>query len=499
MLSKITIPIGLVLFSLYVVLSILTSGGNALSEAMIYLAAGGFLLSLLNPSAGMIFVFVCGNYLDFLKRFLVVGGGTSFLDVIKTLAVPPVAMTGVIAGILVNYTRSGGVPFPFARFILAILMSAAVVGAGLLGGQSSSGVLQSAANSALYVWLIAFAAPIYRDIESQHRLFRLLLILFIPVMCYGYLQLIHGYGPIDVAYARSGFTANTQPLLSPKSVEYKRIYSTMSSANSYSVVGTMLSIYALIFGFGRSLAGRVSGVVFALLCLSSQIPGAGRTGWVIIVVAYFGYFVFHNSTLTKLSYAVALSATLAFIVFAEKIGVFLVRVTQDAGVTSDFALRAINMGTFTTRTSGIAEWMGNRRYFSIFGLPRSEIATSGVHDQIGQIYLTTGVVGLSLSVICVVWTLIYLHKNMLTIKERQHKRMAAFYMGNLFAVLFAGVFSGTALHIFPLNLYFWLMAGLLFQLIDTDKRAKKTHTAESTVADRPRMLRDLRPSTAQAH
>lgn len=494
MLSKIVIPIAAIILILYVALQILTSGGSALSEAMIYLAVGGLGLGLLNPKAGMLFVCICGNYLDFLKRFLIVEGGTSFLDVIKTLAVPPVAMTGVIAGIIVNYSKNTNMPFPVTRFAVAILISLAVVGAGAAGGQSISGVLQVAANSALYVWLIAFAGPIYRDLESQHRTLQILVIIFIPVVLYGWIQLIYGYTPIEVAYARSGFTVCIQPLMNPNSVEYNRVFSTMGSSNAYSLVGTILSIYALLFGFGKGVAKRLMGVAFAIVCLGSQIPGAGRTSWAILLITILVYFIFQYSSLTKLIYLLTSVTGLVFFSNAEKIGVWLVHVSQAIGGKSDFALRALNMGTFTTRTTGIAEWMSNGRYFSWFGLPKTEAAASSAHDLIGQIYVTTGVVGLCVSILCAITTLVYLHSNLLKIENIGQKKLGAFYMANIFSVLFSGIFSGSALHIFPLNLYFWLMTGLLFQVIDINKQALNTAQPKEETPERRRFLRSLRPA-----
>jgi hypothetical protein len=473
MITKIALPIVAVLLILYVTVSILTSGGNALSEAMLYLAVLGLFIGILNPKAGMMFVFVCGNYLDFFKRFLAVSGSFSFSDVIKTLAVAPVATIGVFAGLMVNYSRQHETGLPKYRFILALFISGIVVGASMTGGQSMSTVMQSAANSALYVALIAFAGTLYQNVDAQHRLMRTLMLLFIPVVLYGWVQLEAGYNRIEVLYALSGLSSIVNPLIHPSLVEYKRVFSTMNSSVAYTLVGSILGVYALLFGFGKGFFPRFAGVVFAVVCLSSHIPGAGRTGWVVVIIAIFCYYIFRSSKLTLAAYVLAGGGTVFFLARAKQIGEWLVRNTQSLLGGSDFSERAINMGTFSSRTQGVHEWMTNPRLFSWFGLPQKELKAAGAHDMVGQLYTSVGVVGLSLALIFIIVSLVYLHRNLLRIRDRDASKLAAFFMANVFALLMGAVFSGSSLHVFPVNVYFWLMVGLLFQIIENDKQQRR--------------------------
>jgi hypothetical protein len=57
--------------------------------------------------------------------------------------------------------------------------------------------------------------------------------------------------------------------------------------------------------------------------------------------------------------------------------------------------------------------------------------------------------------------------------------LAAFYLANVFAILIAGMFSGSSLHVFPVNVYFWLMVGLLCQIIETDKQERREEARAS--------------------
>lgn len=482
MITKIAMPIVAVLLILYVTVSILTSGGNALSEAMLYLAVLGLFIGLLNPKAGMMFVLVCGNYLDFFKRFLAVSGSFSFSDVIKTLAVAPVATIGVFAGLMVGYSRQHGTGLPKYRFILALFISAVVVGTSLSGGQGLSTVMQAAANSALYVALIAFAGTLYQNVEAQHRLMRTLVLLFIPVVLYGWVQLLQGYNRIEVRYALSGLSSIVNPLIHPSLVEYKRVFSTMNSSVAYTLVGSILGVYALLFGFGKGFFPRFWGAVFAVVCLSSHIPGAGRTGWVVVLMAIPAYYVFRNAKLTLAAYGLAGGAAVVFIVRAKQIGEWLVRNSQGLLGGSEFSERAINMGTFSTRTQGINEWMTNPKLFSWFGLPKKELKVAGAHDMVGQLYTSVGVVGLALAMISIIVALVYLHRNLLRIRDQDARKLAAFFMANVFALLMAAVFSGSSLHVFPVNVYFWLMVGLLCHIIETDRQERR-EAANQAVLD----------------
>lgn len=481
MIAKIALPTGAVLLFLYITVSILTSQSNALSEAMIYAAGFGLLLGLLNSHAGLVFVFICGNYLDFFKRFLVVSGSFNFGDVIKTLAVAPVAMMGVYAGVLVNSGKLSGTHLSKSRLFLASATCLVILGSNLLsGGGSLSSNLQTAANSALYVGLLACAGPLYPTLASQHKFLRKLVILFVPVVIYGWIQLIFGYNKIEVNYALSGLTVNLQPLLNPAEVEYKRIFSLMGSTVSYTLVGTTLSLYALIFGFDRAPAMRFLGIIFAVCCLGSHVPGAGRTGWAVAMITFCAYYVFKRKNATLVLYAFSVTTILIFLFNSRLLGRKLVDLTASWG-NSEFQRRATTMGSFTTRTEGVANVFTNSRYFSLFGLPKNTIRESGAHDLLGQIYTTTGAVGLMLAVIVGASTLYYLHSNILRIVDIQRRNLAAFLMASTFAVLVAGIFSGSQLHVFPVNVYFWLSIGFIFQLISINQTEINHSTVQSGV------------------
>lgn len=417
----------------------------------------------------MLFVFLCGNYLDVLKRFLVVGGSFSMIDVIRTLAIAPVATGAVYLGLIIISGRQGKEKLPWSRILLSSIVALAVIGATLIQTPDYKEALQSIANSALYTGLIAFASMLYRTLKDQHKLFRTLVILFIPVVAYGWYQIVNGYSSVEEAYARSGLTVTIQPLLHPSMVEYQRVFSTMNSSGAYTLVGTTLGLYALIFGFGKGWLLRLAGFIFAIACFWSHIPGAGRTGWGVAILGLITFFIFQKKWLTILTYLFSIVAITLFIFNAEIVGIWLVDQTVEMP-SDDFSGRALNMGTFTTRTQGISRWMEDGQYFSWFGLSASTGEASGAHDLIGQIYVTTGIVGLSLSIIFGGAILYFLHKNMLRIQNKDHKKMAAFYLANIFAILLGGIFSGSQLHVFPVNVYFWTIIGLLFQLIMTNKQ-----------------------------
>lgn len=472
MIGKIALTVIAIAAGLYVIISILTSGGNAMSEAMVYLAILGFLIGVFNAKAGMLFVFLCANYLDVLKRFLVVDGSPTMTDVMRTLAVAPVAAGAIYIGLTIRSFSPNSRPLPVLRIALAFVISMAVVASSLTGGGEMKDVLQSIANSALYVGMLGFVSVIFPTIEDQHKLWRLLVAMFLPVAIYGWVQLINGYNMIEIEYARSGLTSIINPLLHPSDIEYKRVFSTMSSSPAYTLIGTTLSIYAILYGFGKGILMRCAGFLFAALCLSSHIPGAGRTGWAIAVCTVGCYFVFRSRILTIATYVVSITGSVLFLFNAEAIGLWLVDQTRGMG-DSEFGERATTMGTFTTRTQGIDEWFGNPVYFSWFGLDMKEVRASKVHDMIGYLYLTTGIIGITVAVIGACSVLFYLHKNLLAITSPAAKRLGAFYLANIFALLLSGVFSGSQFHVFPINIYFWTMLGLLFQIITDNRNSAK--------------------------
>lgn len=457
--------IAAVLFSLFLIQSVLTGGGSALGKLFLYLSIGGAICGFISPRAGLLFLIVAGYYLDMMKRFLVVEGVFSFVDLVQILALAPITFAGILAGQMTKSIFKGEF---FGRkevlvFVGSVLLSMSVIVLGV--AQSGFGVrsIAEAGSKSAYISFMWLAFYLLRTSGDRKKFLDLMVVFFVPVLAYAYKQLLMGYSDLEVNYSLSGLTKVTTPLKEGK-IEYYRIFSTMSSSGAFGLMAIVVGSYCLLAFRSDSRNKMILTRIFGLLCLISLIPGAGRTGWAIAVIIVICFYMFRSKLSTLLVYgAVGVLLTILF-TNGEALIEIGAELTQGAA-DGDWEARSLQVGNFTDRTRSIQNWTTNPSYFSYFGLSKEEKENVFVHEMFGEIFVSYGLVGLVSVIIGIVSILVFAHFKILTRKDTSERNFMIFLLAVIFGLLLGSIISGGGIRIFPVVFYFWAFIGMLLVMI----------------------------------
>lgn len=453
---------GVALFlSLFVIQSVLTSGGNSLSRLFLFLGIAGAVLGFLNPRWGIFFLIVAGFYLDLMKRFLIIEGSIGILDLVQVLAFAPITFAGVLAGQLVKGLFN---PKLFARrelvaFIVSVLLSGGLIGVGLMKRGFDLRVIAEIGSQAAYVSFIWIAFYYLKTLKQQRQFFNFALICFVPVLLYAYKQLIFGYSDLEVNYALSGLTIVDNPLLKGR-VEYYRIFSTLSSSGAYGLMAIVVGTYSLLAYVSKSNINVLLARLFGVLCLASLIPGAGKTGWAVAAMVLFCSFMFRKKFSTILIY-ISTAVAFSFLFFAGDRVIDAGAQLTEGAADSAWEERTFQVGTFTARTDSIKNWTQDPKYFSWFGIREENRTDFFIHDMLGEIYVGFGIVGLSSAVLIMLVGLYLSHRGVLRIDNLEEKKFNSFILALTYGLLVGSIVSGGGIRIFPVVFYFWACVGIL--------------------------------------
>lgn len=464
--------------------NVLSAGGSVLSQTFRYLSGFAFIFGVLAPRSALTLLIVAGFYLDMVKRLLVVEGAFGLLDLIQVLAFAPIAFAGILLGQLFK-VFFGKAPFGRSEFValaLSVVMSAAILALTVAKNGFQMRPFAEAGAQAAYVSAVWLAFYHLKTFEQRHRFFTTATCWFIPVVIYAYWQLLYGYSDLEYRYALSGLTINENPLKRGL-VEYYRIFSTMSSSGAYGLMAIVLGSYALLVYQPENSAKRTAAIIFGLACYGSLIPGAGRTGWAIIIIIIFGYFMFRSKLATVAIYTATSVLMFTLVTSGDDLiefGADMVEGKRDGEWTG----RALQVGTFTDRTESFANWTSDPKYFSWFGHSASQGKDLHVHDMLGEVFVGYGVVGLFVILLGIFYVLTISHMIIFKTENIKEKRFAAFILAVIFGLLLGSIVSGGGIRIFPANFYFWHCVGILF-VMRTQLRARKVSGRQDVQAQMP--------------
>ena len=448
------------IWAIFALFSILNSRAP-LADLMFQVIIVCVILGLYFPKQGLLIVCISGVYLDGIKRLLIVGGHLYPSDIAKILSFSPVVFVAVCLGIFLvkiqgkelkqgNELIRVSLSLLFVLFVVAIqIRSFGSVMAGLMGG----------ANSFAYIPLLFIAPWLLETTEQRKKFFMILVWASIPTVLVAYRQMIFGYWDYEIEYADAGYTKATIGVGSG-SINQLRVYGMMNSFHSYSYLAVIITTYLLHQIFFSRMRYKLVAFTWASITFISIIPGAGRTAWAFICLVLIGFIVYHRKWTTIVFYGVSLLLFVLLIVYIDEISPLLYQVSDKFMSDGNWSQRALDAGTFGDRIISFKNWMFNREYFSLFGLEKERLKSVFVHDQLGQIYVKYGIIGILMAVVLGVLFLSSCHWRLLKTIDLQTRKLCLYLLAVIFSIIYTGIISGSVLHIFPINIYFWLMAGL---------------------------------------
>jgi O-antigen ligase len=438
---------------------------NPLTATLIIAACAAFLVATLNPKAGFYLLILGTGYVDLVKRLGLLAGNLTFGDVVVTLAAPPILCVCICIGVGLQFLvqprrleRWQYIIFVvIALLMICVLLKEVSGGTGLLAG------LQNFANSGSYFPLILISGILFPKPDDLKRLIRFCLIVYIPVALYAIWQQIVGLSDFELNYLHTGYTITVGTLDDVK----PRPFSTLNSVHALAIMSSILALLAFFVhlkGSRRAAWQIPAGFLFLAACFSSE----GRAGWVLFALGVIGWICFRRPRTTLGFYGLITAFLIMLMANADPL-LDSLESLQDKVPEDSNALGAqtFRVATFSDRLYSFRNMVNNPRFHTWFGnrelqaadgvVARDEI----VHDQLTQILVDFGFVGLGSFIFLVVGALWLTHRSVLAQRDPEARATAIALLTVLAAIIYSGMLFGSHLGIFPINVFFAILLGCL--------------------------------------
>ena len=326
--------------------------------------------------------------------------------------------------------------------------------------------LKDFANSGAYLPLTLVVCLVFSDTIRVQRLLIFCLWVYVPVALYGIWQQFFGLTDFEIDYLKSGFTMEVGLLDDVR----LRPFATLNSPHALGVVTAILSALAAFTPLKRGKWARWQifvSVLFAIACLATF----ARAGWVLLALAGLVWVCCRSRVGTMVLYGAALAGFAALMLNSDTLLRSLDQIDSYLPKDSDAEAQAFRLTTFSERLISFRNvltnpefhtWFGNRN--QVYEDLAEESHDNVAHDQIGQILVSFGFVGLGFFLGVTVLGLVIAHRAILGQGDPARRRMMLGCLSVLIATLFSGMLFGSHLGLFPVNIFFALLAGCFFSL-----------------------------------
>lgn len=459
---------------LFVTLSVLLSSGNSLAHLCFYLLVGGGMLGLLAPRAAF-FVWIVGcAYSDFLKRLTVVFGEVGRMDLIYVLGITPAMFSAIVVSLMVG-GFTGAYQVRMSHWKLLLLGVTLTLATGIICAIETGGsmhmALQGIANGGLYSLMLFVMPVLFPRHEDVLRVLRFTLWVFLPVALYGIAQQIDGFQPFEIQYLRTGLSIEIKQLYTSR----VRAFSTLNSPTALGAVSAVLVVTCWLLSRlprpapmqRKRWVNRWIAMPMLAAYSGALLASTSRSAPLLIAFGVAGGWCFLSRGRTLLLYGVVLSAFAGLVMASPWLLGHLDEANRwvTSGVENDtLASQMASVGTYSDRLFGFANVLRNPAAYSLFGrwdgnldlLPDS----LKHHDIVSAMLLRFGIVPLLLFIFALVWALTRLHRALYGIDDPVRRRLMAVSIGLAAGPIFLSVLSGNVLGVFPVNVFFWMFAGI---------------------------------------
>jgi O-antigen ligase len=341
--------------------------------------------------------------------------------------------------------------------MMCILLKEVSGGVGLLAG------LQNFANSGAYFPLILIAGILFPKPEDVKQLVKFCLIIYIPVALYAIWQQFFGLNNFELNYMQTGYTMTVGLLEDIR----PRPFSTLNSPHALTVVTSimaLLSFFIHLKGSKRTAWQIPVGILFMGACWASM----SRAGWVLFALGVIGWVCFRGARTTAAFYGLIMAFLLTLMLnvdpLLDTLGALQDKVPEDSSIDA----QTFRIATFSDRLYSFRNMLTNPRFHTWFGNrelhgPSEEVVAHDemVHDQLTQILVEFGFVGLGAFIFLVVGALSLTHGRVLALRDLERRATAIGLLTVLAAILYSGMLFGSHLGVFPINVFFAVLLGAL--------------------------------------
>ncbi len=427
------------------------------------------LIGTWSPRMGFFMFLGLLPFVDFLKRLQLAFTAPSALEWNLVLALPDVLLLGIATGVVLRGALAGrlGLRLSSTDWWLLVFWSSMLLSVvhsifPLMIGLAAFKL------SGFYVLVYFLAPSIIKTVKHLRLLLKITFMLALTIAFYGLWQLVFGMTAFEQKCLVGVYTG-----LSKETIMYYtfRPFSTLSGPQAYG--------YYLVIGFMCGLAyvrGFVPpkrrflvylGMFIIVLALALSLT---RSAWIFFVLSWLIYRSGVRGQSLKIKHLVGVMILLGSFVFllwyfADTIQAFVLR------TSNPFVKRAFIVGTFLDRLRILSIALTDTRSWTVFGhglgttsstLMAKFRLNSGFlsHSEYTNILIEQGLIGLiSFSAFLVSWGRNSL-RELQQIQNPSIKLAGQALFAIVVALLLVG-WAGTNLAVAPINVYFWLAAGVL--------------------------------------
>ncbi len=440
---------------------------NPLTTTILVAAIAMSSVAIVHPRSGLYLLIITTGYLDLVKRLGILSDSLSGLDITVTLAVAPLLMLSICLGVVIRNILERTKLESWQWVVLFVLIACIGVtalqafrgGAGFLGGA------QTFVNSGGYLPLVLITSMILPRREDALKVLRFALWVYLPVALYGIWQLFFGFSDFEVRFLQSGYTITVTDLDEAR----PRPFSTLNSPHTLSVCTAIFAAVALLIPFKgekRFVWQYPVGLVYILGCLAT----IGRSGIFIMPITLIGWLCFRRKWTTLLFYGTILGGLMLLMFNAETVLERLGSLENllPMNENSDISTEAFHLETFSDRLMSFHNGLTNPRFHTLFGDPdaakaddENSFGDTVAHDQITQTLVQYGLIGLAVSVLIAATGLWLAHRTVLRLEDHTTRETAIALLSIVAAVIYSGMLFGGHIDLFPVDVFFALLVGIL--------------------------------------
>lgn len=463
--------------AVYVMLSVLLAGGNSIGALAQFLSVGSFILAVLQPRLALYLMVIYAGYSDLLKRMMVFDGHVTMNDVLWVRALCPLTLAGICLGTLVRALHDGSI-YQRRRLgsLLICILGFIISGASALrsGGGFNAAATQLA-DGAAYMFLLFVVPCIFRKPDEIIAFIKYCLVIFIPVALYGLKQQVFGLSDFEIEYLRSGLTVLSKHLEDVR----PRPFSTLVDSSPFGTSCAICACLALIVrrhhrDTGTRAWGLMSFVLFALFvagCVASMTRFA-NVNWALPILLLP---VLRSTKGTAALYASVVALFVTACIYAQDLINWVTKLTLWA--LENFGGTAIGeqftrFWTICDRLEGMHDLAHNPLMWTMFGYgargaaDMHEARMVASHDLISNLLLEIGWMPLSLVLIIAGLALFSFHRSVWSLRGTPTFNICVWMVGIEFGLLVHNIFAGNITATFPVNFFFWFIAGALNSCIE---------------------------------
>ncbi len=493
------LPFILAMGSLFVVVDLLTSGGNAVAQAYRYCFFGAAVFGLLSPKNGFYVLLFLTAYLDFFKRLMILDSGVAMMDLYFVLGVAPALICGIAASVLYSLLTNSAYGPPGA-LKLALLVLAGLGLLAVVGMAATSGIRTAAdiVNALIYLLLLFVVPVLFPTPESLRKMLGTLTLIYIPSVLY---MLVHWMRatffdmnpPLfgwELDYVNSGLTIEIRQMAERKF----RPFGTFNSAANASMIFAMMM--GLIWSGWWSVRDKMGWagnlptwlrLVLTPLILIAMFATYSRAGWAFLIGVSLAPRLFRYRAATIAFYVSSLTLLVGTVLASPYLleRKLLNYWTDQLGKLGggDSWLQSVNIATMNSRLHGFTALVNDGSIWSPFGFRFKYINAQAMmdkvyaHDVFTLTLMRFGYVPLGLIGLVGIHLLRKANRYILNETDKLSKGLGSTCLALALVLVFGGTVNFAQFTTFPVNFWMWLMFACVLSLImakQSDKINNKT-------------------------